>query len=376
MYNASATYEENYKNGPNPLFLQGGKFPVVKYTEKPRYEFLGIPLHIPFGVAAGPLLNAAYVRAALNAGFCLPTYKTVRSRVWECNKWPNILAINSNLKSIYSEQNNEVIGIPFQEKDYQLNKISISNSFGVPSQPPEIWEKDFSSLSDYQKNIGSHVVLSFQGSREDKLTNKETKEAFYLDIRKTVKLALNCINNNKFSILEINLSCPNEVHAPLYKDLPSALEAVKMAHQVLLENKSDIKLVAKIGALNAEETKKFISETAGMLDAISAINTVSANIRKPNGEIALGSGSLTGGICGSLIFEQGVSMVSLLAETRAKLGINKNQLGIIGVGGVVGIKEFQSYLSAGADVVQAATGMMWNLKLASEVAQFLQVPFE
>ena len=113
-----------------------------------------------------------------------------------------------------------------------------------------------------------------------------------------------------------------------------------------------------------------------MLHAISAINTVSANIRNINGKIALGSGSLSGGVCGSLIFDQGISMVSSLAETRSKLGIRSNQLGIIGVGGVVSIKEFQSYLSAGADLVQAATGMMWNLNLASEVADFLQVPYE
>ena len=375
MYNASASYEENYKNGPDPKYLKEGKFPFVKYTKKPRYEFLGVPLHIPFGVAAGPLLNASYVKAALNAGFCLPVYKTVRSREWECNKWPNVLSINSNQKSIFSNDQNDVIGTPFQDKDYFSKSISISNSFGVPSQAPEVWKKDFLTLNEKQ-TLGYGVVLSFQGSREEMSSSKETKEAFYFDIQKTIRLALDCIKNSPSSILEINLSCPNEVHSPLYKDLPSALKAIQYAHQVLNEEKSDVKLVAKIGALSPEETMKFVSETAGMLHAISAINTVSANIRNINGKIALGSGSLSGGVCGSLIFDQGISMVSSLAETRSKLGIRSNQLGIIGVGGVVSIKEFQSYLSAGADLVQAATGMMWNLNLASEVADFLQVPYE
>ncbi|WP_397601068.1 hypothetical protein [Silvanigrella sp.] len=375
MYNASATYEENYKNGPDSRFLKEGRFPFVKYTEKPRYEFLGVPLHLPFGVAAGPLLNASYVKAALNAGFCLPVYKTVRSRAWECNKWPNVLSINSKQKSIFSNDQNDVIGSPFQNKDYFSKSISISNSFGVPSQAPDVWKKDFLSLNEKQI-LGSGVVLSFQGSREEMSSSKETKEAFYLDIKKTIRLALDCIKNSPSTILEINLSCPNEVHSPLYKDLPSALKAIQCAHQVLSEEKSDVKLVAKIGALSPEETRKFISETAGMLHAISAINTVSANIRNINSKIALGSGSLSGGVCGSLIFDQGISMVSSLAEIRSKLGIHPNQLGIIGVGGVVSVKEFQSYLSAGADIVQAATGMMWNLNLASEVAESLQVPYE
>ncbi len=376
MYNSSASYEENYANGPDAKFLIGREFPIIKYTEKPAYEFLGIPLHIPFGVAAGPLLNASYVKAVLNAGFSMPVYKTVRSRAWECNKWPNILSISSKHQSLFSDKNNEVIGVPFQKEDYLSRRRSISNSFGVPSKTVDIWKKDFQSLAPYIKNLGSHVVLSFQGSRDDKLTAKETKEAFYKDIENTVKLVSECLNTTGFSIMEINLSCPNEVYAPLYKDLPSAIEAVKCARRVLTEQSSNIKLVAKIGVLTPEETNQFLSETAGVLDAFSAINTVSANIRTLNGRIALGSGSLSGGVCGSLIFEQGLSMVSLLAETRVKLGIKKNEFGIIGVGGVVSAKEFQSYLSAGADVVHAATGMMWNLDLASEIANSLHVPFE
>lgn len=286
------------------------------------------------------------------------------------------MAINTSSHSLFAEKENNVVGVPFTQSDYLQKNISISNSFGVPSMPVEVWSKDFQSLFPYSKNMGSHVVLSFQGSRDDKLTEKEIKNAFYRDIEKTAKLALECTQNTGFSLLEMNLSCPNETHAPLYKDLPSALEAVKCAHRILSGYSNKIKLIAKIGVLTSEETKVFMSECAGMLDAFSAINTVSANIRRPDGKFALGSGSLSGGVCGSLIFEQGVKMVSLLAETREKLGIKKQELGIIGVGGVVGVNEFQSYLSAGADVVQAATGMMWNLNLASEIASSLKVPFD
>lgn len=375
MYNTSRSYEENYFNGPDSNCLIEKKFPKLKYTDKPRYEFLGIPLHLPLGVAAGPLLNSSYVKVAIDAGFCLPVYKTVRSRAWKSNQMPNILSIVSGQKSLFANNNCEVTGILLQKEDYFKKMKSISNSFGVPSQAVQVWQKDFQSLSNFKNQNGFHICLSFQGTRDDNLNSKDAKKAFYKDIENTVKLAAECVSICGFSIIEMNLSCPNEDNAPLYKDIPSAIEAIKCAHRVLSEYNGNIKLVAKLGVLNSEETMQFLSECARVLDAISAINTISANIRTPDGRIALGSGSLTGGVCGSLIYEQGIAMTSLLAETREKLGIKNTELSIIGVGGVTSANEFQAYLSAGADIVQVATGMMWNLNLAAEIANSLRVPY-
>ncbi|KAB8033207.1 hypothetical protein [Fluviispira multicolorata] len=376
MYNSNASYEENYKNGPDKNFLKDKHFPKIQYLNYPKYEFLGIPFHIPFGVAAGPLLNTEYVKVALNAGFCMPVYKTVRSAYWECNKWPNILSIKADKKSLFADESNNVIGEVFNKDDYNNKNISISNSFGVPSQSVSKWQEDFDSLSEYSQKNGYHVSLSFQGSRHENSTLKETRDYFFKDILNISELSYKCINLSGFSILELNLSCPNEAHAPLYKDIPSALATIQHVHQILSTQKAKVKLVVKVGVLNQEEIKIFLAESAGKIDAISAINTISANITQKNGYPALGSGALSGGVCGSLIFEQGKKMVSLISETREKLGITKKELGIIGVGGVVSQKEFDSYLSCGADMVHAATGMMWNLELASEIATFLRVPFQ
>ncbi|WP_186645172.1 hypothetical protein [Fluviispira vulneris] len=374
MYNANASYEENYARGPDKNYLRNRHFPILEYLESPQYDFLGVPLHIPFGVAAGPLLNADYVRVALNAGFCLPVYKTVRSVAWECNKWPNILSLKSENKSLYAEENNLVIGELFSESDYLNKKISISNSFGVPSQSVDKWQSDLATLKDYSTKKGYHVSLSFQGSRLLGASTKETTENFYKDVLKITEIACEGILASGFSIIEMNLSCPNEAQAPLYKDLKSAIATINCAYKIISELKSKVKLVVKLGVLNAEETRIFLGETAGRIDAVSAINTVSAKITQKNGYPALGNGSLNGGVCGSYIFDQGLEMVALLCETREKLGIQKSDLGIIGVGGVVSAKEFASYRSAGADIVQAATGMMWNLDLASEIANHLKVP--
>ncbi|WGL60206.1 hypothetical protein QEJ31_01130 [Pigmentibacter sp. JX0631] len=376
MYNTAATYDENYIKGPDPRFVKGGKVPIVKYTENAKYEFLGCPLHIPFGVAAGPLLNAAFVRVALNAGFCMPVYKTVRSLEWKSNAWPNILTISANEKSLYAENNNLVIGRNLIAEDFFSRNLSISNSFGVPSQKPAIWQKDFIQLCDLHSATGRQIVLSFQGSRMEKGSSTETKKAFYEDIIKVTQLVLECVNSTNSSTIEINLSCPNEVQSPLYKDIQSSVEVIHLVNSILMQQKKKINLIAKIGVLSEEDLNRFIGETAGKINAISAINTVSAEIRKPNGEIALGSGTYSGGICGALIFQQGLQMVSRLAKLKEKHGLKSSELSIIGVGGVMSAEHFSSYLSAGANIVHAATGMMWNLNLAAEIAEVLKVPFE
>lgn len=376
MYNTAATYQENYLRGPDLRFVKEGKFPHLTFKENAKFDFLGCPLHIPLGVAAGPLLNASFVKVALNAGFCMPVYKTVRSQQWESNIWPNILAISTKEKALYAEKENAVTAIELTENHFFSKELSISNSFGVPSQEPKIWQQDFISLNNCLTSPGKQVVLSFQGSRNEKGSLSENKKAFLDDIRKVTELVCACVNETNNFFIEMNLSCPNEALAPLYKDISGAIEVIQLVDSILLKQNKKIKLIAKIGVLNEKELEQFIGETAGMLSAISAINTVSANIRKPNGDIALGSGSLTGGVCGALIFAQGLEVVSRIAKIRERQKINKSELGIIGVGGVMTAQHFLSYLSEGADIVHVATGMMWNLNLAAEIAEALKVPFE
>ncbi|MES2615181.1 MAG: hypothetical protein V4591_07190 [Bdellovibrionota bacterium] len=374
MYDASLSYEENYAKGPFPLLTSGKKFPKIKYTDKPKFEFLGIPLHIPFGVPAGPLLNSKFVKVALDAGFCLPIYKTVRSSFWACNAWPNVLNISAENKSLFADNHNKVTAVQFDPHDYSKKNISISNSFGAPSQSPDVWTEDFYSLLPYSSQVGSHVVLSFQGSRIDTVNLARAKEAFYEDAQKACELAVNAVTKTGFHVLEINLSCPNESQLPIYKDVPNSIKLLAAVNDVIKKHKH-IKLVVKIGSLSNEEIRMLLSEASEYMHAVSAINTISADILSKDGQVMLGSKAISGGVCGSLIFEQGVRMTSMLAQEREKLGIKKQNLGIIGVGGVMSADNFASYLNAGADVVQAATGMMWNLNLAQDIANYLKVSY-
>ena len=375
MYDANLTYEENYNKGPFPFLLKENKFPKIKYLNKPKYYFLGIPLHIPFGVPAGPLINSKYVQVALDAGFCFPIYKTVRSQFWPCNSWPNILSVQSQNNFLNAKEKNEVFATPFQEKNYRESQtLSISNSFGVPSQLPQIWSQDFDSLKNYSEKLGYHVGLSFQGSKKNAPSEEERQNLFFQDTQETYEQAVNTVTQTGFHLLEVNLSCPNEKSVPIYKNLPYAIKLLSHIKQMTKQN-NKIKLIAKIGALSAEETNYFMSESSPFIDGISAINTISADILSETKTPALGNGSISGGVCGKLILNEGLKMSNLLAETRLKLGLKKENFGLIGVGGVMNTDNFNSYLNTGVDVVQAATGMMWNLNFANEVASCLGVSF-
>lgn len=174
--------------------------------------------------------------------------------------------------------------------------------------------------------------------------------------------------------MEINLSCPNEESTPVYRDLSSVLRILKLLHPLFAGSKN-VRLIAKIGALNHLDCLRFVGETAPYLSGVSAINTVSAMVHTPLGEVAIPHNGGRSGVCGALIYEQGVRMVATLASHREYLGIKKEDFGIVGVGGVVNADDVCGYLNAGADVVQAATGMMWNLGLSEDVAQKLRVSY-
>ena len=50
-------------------------------------------MYEPFGIPAGPLLNAKYVNSALAMGFDLVVYKTQRSVHFKVNPFPNVLYV-------------------------------------------------------------------------------------------------------------------------------------------------------------------------------------------------------------------------------------------------------------------------------------------
>ena len=104
-----------------------------------------------------------------------------------------------------------------------------------------------------------------------------------------------------------------------------------------------------------------------MVDGISAINTISAEIVDAQGKQALpGEGRLRSGVCGNAIRWAGLEMTRRLVALRAELG---QRFAVLGVGGVGSVDDYEEYREAGADAVMSATGAMWNPRLAQEIKQ-------
>lgn len=369
MYDANASYEHNYERGPSAALVAGGKLPLIEYVDAPCFSFLGVPLHIPFGIPAGPLLNSAYVATALDAGFCLPTYKTVRTRAYASHPFPNVLSVTPPTQGLHSFADNRVVARFFKAADYQnSHALSITNSFGVPSKDPDVWRKDYLTLA--RPREGSAVVLSFQGTRE----SGASFEDFLADISLATKLAASTVEQAGGKILELNLSCPNEQGEPLFYDVERSARVLATAREVIKGTK--IKLIAKIGALESQKAHDFVFETRGLVDALSAINTVACTILGEDGKTVLGSGAQKGGVCGNAIFRAGVETIAALSKARRTLKMEREELELIGVGGVSTVAHFEAYLDAGASCVQSATGAMWNLGLARDVASHLKVKFK
>ncbi len=109
------------------------------------------------------------------------------------------------------------------------------------------------------------------------------------------------------------------------------------------------------------------SAASGGANAISAINTIPANVLDEEGKQALpGEGRLSSGICGAAIKPAGQEMARKLLAARKGLGLGAGDFAIIGVGGVMTAQDALEYYELGVQGVQSGTGAMWNPYLAAE----------
>ena len=350
FYDPEKSYEENYEKGPFGAFQNPEKF---QNQGDPKADFLGNKVHLPFGIPAGPLLNGKYVKAALDMGFDIAVYKTVRTGAYPCNPHPNVVAVDfkGNLSL-------EKAAEGLTSKDNYTEPLSITNSFGVPSTDPEIWQKDLADVVKYA-GVGQVVVGSFQGTKK----GDGNVEAFIKDF----VLGARLVKETGAKVLEVNFSCPNEGTAHL---MCFDMVMVQRVSEAIKNEIGNTPLVIKIAYYdNQEALKKLISDVGNIVDGISAINTIGAAVRKKDGEQALpGEGRLVSGVCGEAIKWAGLDMTKRLKGLREELGM---KFTIIGVGGVSSAEDFKKYRELGADAVMSATGAMWNPMLAQEIKKSL-----
>ncbi len=227
FYDPTKSYEENYEKGPFGAFAGLEK----KYQDsgEPQYDFLGNKLFLPFGIPAGPLLNGKYVKAALDAGFDIVIYKTVRTKSYPSHSFPNVVAVNLE-GDLTLEQAKKGIS----SKDDYREPLSITNSFGVPSAAPDIRQADMKEAVDCA-GPGQIVIGSFQGTKK----GDGDVDAFVADF----VLGARLVKETGAKILEVNFSCPNKGTAHLLCfDTPM----VKRVSEAIKKEIGNIPLLIKI----------------------------------------------------------------------------------------------------------------------------------
>lgn len=348
FFDPNKTYAENWEQGPFNDFADGV---VLERRGEPAYEFLGQKLLYPLGIPAGPLLNGAYVRAALDKGFDVPVHKTVRSRVRESNLWPNVLGAD-----IPGDLTLEMAQRPITVRNAYTEPLSITNSFGNPSYLPDVWQKDLRESIAHARP-GQLVMCSYEGTKweEDWTTERYVQD--WADGMRLLKEA-------GVKVVEANFSCPNEGAAQL---LCFDVAKVRRVSEAIKERIGDTPLVIKIAYFGENELRELVREVGTVVDGFSAINTIPAPVVNPDGTQALpGAHRVKSGICGHAVKWAGLDMTRRLRALREELGMS---YGIIGCGGVTVPSDFKEYRDAGADVVMTATGAMWNGYLAREIQE-------
>jgi len=377
FYDPEKTYEENFEKGPFGAFAQGsgdprGAFADPRYTEgsgeassarvvlaETQYDFLGFKVNSPFGIAAGPLINGKFVKAALDKGFDICVHKTVRTRAKKVNEWPNVLPVNVDGDLTIEKAKQGLV----TKKEF-TEPLAITNSFGNPSYSPDVWQVYIADTVEYASKFKGKVVCGMiEGTRWDEFTQE--------DFLNDWVLAARMMNATKIHVIEANFSCPNEgdkVKRLLCFDIAQS----RRIAEAIKKEIGKTPLVIKIPYFESEdELRNMVKELGSVVDGFSAINTIPSAVRDEKGNQALPGGEwrLRSGICGAPIKWAGIDMVKKLKKLREEFGYNYK---IIGVGGVTTADDFLEYREAGADAVMSVTGAMWNPYLAMEIKEKLR----
>lgn len=350
LYDPEKTFEDNLNNGPFNFDQTVDK----RDDQTGSYKFLGHTIASPFGIAAGSLPTSRHTTAAFKYGFDVVCYKTQRSGSFPTNDFPNVLPIAVNGDLTLEKLSSPLVVLDSYPEN--LNELSITNSFGVPSRDPDVWIDDVHRAVE---DAGKHqlLIMSVVGTIKPGFGPSEYYDDFAIAAKEAKQAGAKAI--------EINLSCPNVASEGVICYSADAVTAICERTKRAI---GITPLIIKVGYYSAEQQgllEDIVARIAPFVSAISAINTLPASIVGKDGNQALpGEGRLRSGVCGAGIKWAGLDLVKRLDDLRRQKSYGYE---IIGVGGVMTAEDFFEYRRAGADVVQSVTGAMWDAELAQKI---------
>src|SRR6266536_1621250 len=191
-WNLSRSFDWNYTHGPD----------IHNKPEEPLLEqsssFLSWQLRSPLGVAAGPLLNARFVRAYARMGYSVLTYKTVRSCEYHAHPAP-VLAQLEHTGYVNPVSPLPLVGHSNVSKALPA-ELSSANSVGMPSSDPKLWREDV-RRARAPLSQGQILIVSVVGTPESRSPIEQLADDYARCVRWAVEAGADMI--------EANLSCPN-----------------------------------------------------------------------------------------------------------------------------------------------------------------------
>lgn len=352
IYDIQQSWKENLDHGPafsDPL-------PERQQIMEERWvSFLGFRIASPLGVPAGPLLDSRWTTLAARLGFDIVTYKTIRTTASMGHPAPNVLHIECN-KALQLGDDDPLKAAPGAPADIDLDHLAITNSFGMPSMEASYLLEDIPKAKQ-GLGPGQLLVVSVTGT-----PNRPDGVSFQEDFQQAALLALSA----GAEVVEANYSCPNvgAGQGMLYLDVDLVYSLTSALVGVL----GQVPLIIKVGAFPTYDLLKDVLVAASRAGAraVAGINGLSRQVINHDQQPALGPGRLTSGICGAPIREVALQFVQMCRRVVQEESLD---LQIVGMGGVTCAGHVEEFLKAGADVVQSATGMMWNPYLAREFHQ-------
>jgi dihydroorotate dehydrogenase (NAD+) catalytic subunit len=332
-YDIARTYDWNYDHAPEPV---QGDVPPVAGT----WDFCGLPVASPLGVAAGPLLNGRWVLYYASLGFDVLTYKTVRTRARACYELPNLQPVAAQKLSF---------GCPALPAASAMQG-SWAVSFGMPSRAPEVWRADVEAT---RKRLPPGKVLSVS------IVGTVIEGATLDDLAADYALAARWAVESGADVIEANFSCPNVATADgqLYLDFAAAETVAARLREAI----GRVSLVIKIGHVwMVEDAARLLRAVGPYADALSMVNCISAQVVGQDGERLFGGAAR--GIAGEAIRSAAVDQVALFADVQQRAG--PRGLRLIGVGGASTAEDVRDFLAAGAHAVHLATAAMLDPEVA------------